>query len=85
MIRPPQPERPNADPDPRDLPRVRADGAYGNGPTRKRAAAAGFRMLAPGRGRTRRPGVGRVRVVDHGPYMDEGKWVFGAVEVRVEE
>jgi transposase len=61
VIRPPRPECPNAGPDPRDLPRVRADGAYGNGPTRKRATDAGFRMLAPGRGQTRRPGVGRVR------------------------
>jgi hypothetical protein len=61
VIRPPEPERHCADPDPRDLPRVRADGACGNGPTRKRAADAGFRMLAPGRGQTRRPGVGRVR------------------------
>src|SRR5262249_58246888 len=61
VFRPPQPERPIANPDPRDLPRVRADGAYGNGPTRKRAADAGFRMLAPGRGQTRRPGIGRVR------------------------
>jgi len=61
VVRPPRPERPNADPDPRDLPRVRADGAYGNGPTRKRATDAGFRMLAPTRGQTRRPGIGRVR------------------------
>jgi putative transposase len=61
VIRPPRPECPNAGPDPRDLPRARADGAYGNGPTRKRATDAGFRMLAPGRGQTRRPGVGRVR------------------------
>jgi transposase len=61
VIRPPEPERPNTDPDPRDLPRVRADGAYGNGPTRKRATDAGFRMVAPSRGQTRRPGVGRVR------------------------
>jgi putative transposase len=61
VIRPPRPERPSAAPDPRDLPRVRADGAYGNGPTRSRATAAGFRMLAPSRGQARRPGVGRVR------------------------
>ena len=61
VIRPPEPDRPNPTPDERDLPRVRADGAYGNGPTRRRATAAGFRMLAPGRGQTRRPGIGRVR------------------------
>ena len=61
VIRPPAPERPNPAPDPRDLPRVRADGAYGNAPTRQRATDAGFRMLAPGRGQTRRKGLGRVR------------------------
>ena len=47
--------------DPRDLPQVRADGAYGNGPTRERAAAEGFRMRAPWQGRPRPPGLGRVR------------------------
>jgi transposase len=61
VIRPPGPDRPNPAPDPRDLPRVRADGAYGNRPTRQRATDAGFRMEAPSRGRARRPGVGRVR------------------------
>lgn len=61
VVRPPEPELPNPDPDPRDLPRARADGAYGNRPTRRRAAAAGFRMIAPGRGQARRPGIGRVR------------------------
>ena len=40
---------------------MRADGAYGNAPTRQRATDAGFRMLAPGRGQTRRKGLGRVR------------------------
>jgi hypothetical protein len=48
-------------PDPRDLPRARADGAYGNVPTAERAVAVGFRMEAPKRGKTRRPGVGRIR------------------------
>jgi transposase len=61
VVRPPEPDRPNPAPDPRDLPRARADGAYGNGPTRARAERAGFRLLAPGRGQARRPGVGRVR------------------------
>lgn len=61
VIRPPEPECPNPAPDPRDLPRARADGAYGNGPTRQRATDAGFRMQAPSRGQRRRPGVGRVR------------------------
>lgn len=61
VLRPPEPDRPNPTPDPRDLPRVRADGAYGNAPTRQRATDAGFRMLAPSRGQTRRKGLGRVR------------------------
>ena len=61
VIRPPEPERPNPTPDPRDRPRVRADGADGNAPTRQRATDAGFRMLAPSRGPTRRKGLGRVR------------------------
>jgi hypothetical protein len=44
VIRPPQPEVPVAEVDPRSPPTARADGAYGNGPTRRRAAAAGFRL-----------------------------------------
>ena len=39
---------------------ARADGAYGNGPSRERAASQGFRLEAPGRGK-KRPGVGKVR------------------------
>ena len=46
--------------DPRARPTAQADGAYGNGPTRERAQAAGFRLPAPGRGE-RRPGVGKIR------------------------
>jgi transposase len=61
VVRPPEPDRPNPAPDRRDLPRVRGDGAYGNAPTRERAERAGFRMTAPGRGQTRRKGVGRIR------------------------
>jgi hypothetical protein len=61
VVQPPAPEVPVSSPDPRDLPRARADGAYGNGPTAERAKAAGFRMEAPKRGKTRRPGVGRIR------------------------
>jgi transposase len=61
VVRPPAPEVPAARPDPRDLPRARADGAYGNGPTKERARAAGFRMEAPRRGKARVAGVGRVR------------------------
>jgi transposase len=61
VVQPPPPEHPVADPDPRDLPRARADGAYGNRPTQARARAAGFRMLAPQRGQARQAGVGRIR------------------------
>ena len=61
VIKPPPPETPVADPDPRDLPHARADGAYGNAPPQARAQAAGFRMLAPKRGQTRVPGLGRIR------------------------
>ncbi len=61
VVRPPEAEGPAAQPDRRDLPRSRADGAYGNRPTQGRANAAGFRMEAPKQGRARRPGVGRIR------------------------
>jgi len=61
VIRPPAAEVPVAHPDPRDLPHARADGAYGNRPSKARAAAAGFGMEAPKRGKTRQPGVGRIR------------------------
>ena len=51
--------------DPRSLPRVQADGAYGNGPSRERAQRAGFRLQAPQRGKAR-PGVGKIRhAVEH--------------------
>src|SRR5437868_4554276 len=61
VVKPPPPETPVANPDPRDLPRARADGAYGNRPTQGRANAAGFRMEAPKRGRARPAGVGTIR------------------------
>jgi transposase len=61
VVKPPAAEVPVAQPDVRDLPRSRADGAYGNRPTQGRANAAGFRMEAPKRGKTRQPGVGRIR------------------------
>lgn len=61
VLQPPPPETPVPDPDPRDLPHVRADGQYGNRPTQERAQAAGFRMRAPKRGETRQPGLGRIR------------------------
>jgi transposase len=61
VVKPPPPETPVANPDPRDLPRARADGAYGNRPTQTRANEAGFRMEAPKRGRPRPAGVGTIR------------------------
>jgi hypothetical protein len=60
VVRPPEPERPAAEADPRGLPTAQADGAYGNRPTRQRARAAGFRLRAPGRGQ-KQPGLGRIR------------------------
>ena len=61
VVWPPEPEWPAPPPvDNRSLPTAQADGAYGNGPTRQRARAAGFRMQAPKRGQ-RCPGVGKVR------------------------
>jgi len=61
VIKPLPAATPVTNPDPRDLPTARADGAYGNAPTRQRAVAAGFRMEAPSRGQAKQPGVGRVR------------------------
>ena len=61
VVRPPAAAVPVPQPDPRDLAYARADGAYGNRPSKERAAAAGFRMEAPKRGRVRPPGVGRIR------------------------
>lgn len=61
VLQPPRAETPVERADMRDLPSVKADGAYGNSPTTQRAAGAGFRMRAPKRGQTRTPGIGRVR------------------------
>jgi transposase len=61
VVRPPAAEVSVPQSDVRDLPRSRADGAYGNRPSKERAANAGFRMEAPKRGKTRQPGVGRIR------------------------
>ena len=61
VIKPPPSQSSLPQPDPRDLPTARADGAYGNGPTRQRANQAGFRMEAPSRGQAKQAGVGRVR------------------------
>ncbi|HTU92030.1 MAG TPA: hypothetical protein VMF69_18245 [Gemmataceae bacterium] len=44
VVKPPPAEMPAPQVDARDLPRSRADGAYGNRPTQSRANAAGFRM-----------------------------------------
>jgi transposase len=62
VVQPPPPEvATSTPPDARDLPRARADGAYGNRPTSTRANDAGFRMQAPKRGWPRPAGVGRIR------------------------
>ncbi len=62
VVQPPPPQNPAPlPPDPRDLPRARADGAYGNRPTQARAHRAGFRMQAPKRGQARPAGVGKIR------------------------
>ena len=61
VVRPPAADTLVEHPDARDLPRSRADGAYGNRPSKERAAAAGFRMEAPKRGQARQAGVGRIR------------------------
>jgi len=61
VVQPPAAEVPVAQPDPRDLPRSRGDGGYGNRPSQERANKAGFRMEAPNRGKARQPGVGRIR------------------------
>lgn len=61
VVTPPEPLVAQAEPDPRDLPSGRGDGAYGNAPTREAAATCGFRMRAPKQGQTRLPGIGRVR------------------------
>jgi transposase len=60
VVQPPRPQVTVADPDPRDLPSAKADGAYGNEPTRQRAVTAGFRMRAPSRGQAK-SGVGIIR------------------------
>ena len=61
VVKPPAAEVPVAQLDRRDLPHARADGAYGNRPSEERAAAAGFGLEAPRRGRPRPSGVGRIR------------------------
>lgn len=60
VVRPPAPEERVERIDPRDLPRVIADGAYGNKPTAERGQRAGFRVMAPRRGKKHK-GVGKVR------------------------
>jgi len=61
VVSPPPPETPSEPADRRDLPKVRADGGYGNEPTRQRGQDAGHRIVAPGRGQAKKPGFGRVR------------------------
>ena len=60
VVRPPEPDHPLTEVDERSLPTAQADGSYGNGPTRQRAKAAGFRLRAPKRGQ-KQPGVGKIR------------------------
>jgi len=60
VVRPPAAEVPVLEVELRSLPRVQADGAYGNGPTQARAQRAGFRLQAPQRGKAQ-PGVGKIR------------------------
>jgi hypothetical protein len=60
VLRPPGPGHPVAEVDERSLPPAQADGSDGNGPTRQRAQAAGFRLRAPSRG-PKQPGIGTVR------------------------
>jgi hypothetical protein len=61
VVQPPAATPPVPPPDPRDRARTRADGAYANRPRKERATRAGFRREAPKRGKTRQPGVGRIR------------------------
>ena len=61
VVQPPPAEVPVAQPDVRDLAHARADGAYGNRPSKERAAAARFRMEAPKRGKPRPVGIGTIR------------------------
>jgi hypothetical protein len=61
VVKPPVAEASVAQPDPRDQAHARADGAYGNRPSKARAVAAGFRLEAPKRGKVRQPGVGKIR------------------------
>jgi transposase len=60
VVRPPSPEQPVRVVDVRSLPGAIGDGGYGNGPSRERAAAAGFRLRAPKRGQ-KQAGVGKIR------------------------
>jgi hypothetical protein len=60
VVHPPRAEVSPSSVAPGSLPRVQADGAYGNAPTQERAQRAGFRRQAPKRGQAR-PGVGKIR------------------------
>ena len=60
VVHPPAADSPVSCEDLRSFPRVQADGAYGNGPSRERAWRVGFRLQAPLRGRAQ-PGVGKIR------------------------
>ena len=47
VIRPPQPEVPTTEVDPRSLPTARADGAYGNGPDPAAGRGGGLPLAGP--------------------------------------
>ena len=51
VVKPPAAEVPVAQLDRRDLPHARADGAYGNRPSKERAAASGCLQAEAGHGR----------------------------------
>ena len=60
VVHPPLAATPVQGEDWRSFPRVQADGAYGNDPSRERARRAGFRLQAPSRGQAF-PGGGKIR------------------------
>jgi transposase len=60
VVKPPVAEQSLRVVDVRDLPGAIGDGGSGNGPSRERAQAAGFRLRAPKRGQ-KQTGVGKVR------------------------
>jgi transposase len=60
VVHPPVADSPVQCEDWRSFPRIQADGAYGNSPSRERARRAGFRLQAPTPGKAS-SGVGKIR------------------------